>query len=114
MHGRGSTRIEADPKWRGERCEPGVKSVVTVQHYHFHCVGGGGDAVFDSSVRWVPRLQALGPQADRVAQALMDQAPGTDWTGWLVDVRDAQGRRALMRSFEDAGSGRMGRGEEAA
>ncbi|WP_422235547.1 DUF6894 family protein [Methylorubrum rhodinum] len=101
-------RIEAEPKWRGERCERRAKSAVTVQRYHFHCVGGGGDAVFDLTGRWVPRLQALGPQADRVAHALMDAAPDADWSGWLVDVHDARGRRALMRPFEDAGSGRMG------
>ncbi|SFL72539.1 DUF6894 family protein [Methylorubrum salsuginis] len=81
---------------------------MTVQRYHFHCVGGGGDAIFDLTGRWVPRLQALRPQADRVAQALMDGAPGTDWTGWLVDVHDAKGRRVLVRSFEDAGSGQGG------
>ncbi|KQT53566.1 hypothetical protein ASG52_05470 [Methylobacterium sp. Leaf456] len=77
---------------------------MTVQRYHFHCVGGGGDAVFDLTGRWVPRLQALGPQADRVARALMDGAPDTDWSGWLVDVHDARGRRALVRSFADVRS----------
>lgn len=101
MRGRGSTRIEAEPKWRGERCEPDAKSAMTVQRYHFHCVGGGGDAVFDLTGRWVTRLQALRPQADRVAQALMEGAPDTDWSGWLVDVHDARGRRALMRPFTD-------------
>ena len=106
MTGQGSKTIEAGPKWCGERCERGAKSAMTVQRYHFHCVGGGGDAVFDLTGRWVPRLQALGPQADRVARALMDRAPETDWSGWLVDVHDARGRRALMRAFADAGQNR--------
>lgn len=102
MRGRGSTTIGAGSKWRGERCERGAKSAVTVQRYHFHCVGGGGDAVFDLTGRWVPRRQALGPQAERVARALMDAAPDIDWSGWLVDVHDSRGRRALMRPFADA------------
>ncbi|WP_376770356.1 DUF6894 family protein [Methylorubrum rhodinum] len=69
---------------------------------------GGGDAVFDLTGRWIPRLQAPTPRADRVARELMDRAPGTDWTGWLVDVHDARGRRVSMRSFAHAGSGRRG------
>ncbi|WHQ68616.1 DUF6894 family protein [Methylorubrum extorquens] len=77
---------------------------MTVQRYHFHCVGGGGDVVFDLSGRWVPRLRALGLQADRVAQAIMAGAPDTDWSDWLVDVHDACGRRVLVRAFEDARS----------
>ncbi|GJE75614.1 MULTISPECIES: DUF6894 family protein [Methylorubrum] len=77
---------------------------MTVQRYHFHCVGGGGDAVFDLAGRWVPRLQALSPQADRVAAALMAAAPDTDWSDWLVDVHDARGRRALMRPFAEVRS----------
>ena len=75
---------------------------MTVQRYHFHCVGGGGDAVFDLTGRWVARLRELGLQADRVAQAVMDGAPGADWSDWLVDVHDTQGRRVLVRSFGDA------------
>ena len=99
MRGRGSMTIEAAPKWRGECCERGAKSAVTVQRYHFHCVGGGGDAAFDLTGRWVSRLQEVRSQADRIARALMDAAPDTDWSGWLVDVHDARGRRALMRPF---------------
>ncbi|CAO4184661.1 DUF6894 domain-containing protein [Methylorubrum populi] len=75
---------------------------MTVQRYHFHCVGGGGDAVFDLSGRWVPRLREIRPQADRVARALMDGAPDTDWSDWLVDVHDTRGRRVLVRAFTDA------------
>ncbi|WP_407942972.1 DUF6894 family protein [Methylorubrum podarium] len=79
---------------------------MTVQRYHFHCVGRGGDAVFDLTGRWVPRPRALGLQADQVARAVMDGAPGTDWTDWLVDVHDARGRRVLMRAFVDVRAGR--------
>ncbi|WP_407069925.1 DUF6894 family protein [Methylorubrum extorquens] len=98
----GSTRICAAPKWHGERCGRGAKKAVTVQRYHFHCVGRDGDAVFDLAGRWVPRLRALGPQADRVARTLMSGALDTDWSDWLVDVHDARGRRVLVRAFTDA------------
>ncbi|WP_428833374.1 DUF6894 family protein [Methylorubrum rhodesianum] len=74
---------------------------MTVQRYHFHCVGRGADAVFDLTGRWVQRPRALAQQADRVARAVMDGAPGADWTDWLVDVHDARGRRVLMRAFAD-------------
>lgn len=74
---------------------------MTVQRYHFHCVGGGGDAAFDLSGRWVARSRLLGTQADRVARALMAGAPESDWAGWCVDVHDARGRRVLVRSFAD-------------
>lgn len=74
---------------------------MTVQRYHFHCVGGGGDAVFDLPGRWVARLRELVMQADRVAQAIMAGAPDTDWSDWLVDVHDARGRRVLVRAFAD-------------
>lgn len=89
------------PKWRGEHCGRGAKSAVTVQRYHFHCVGEGGDAAFDLSGRWVARARTLGPQADRVARALMERAPEIDWSGWWVDVHDARGRRVLVRAFAD-------------
>lgn len=89
------------PKWGGEHCGRGAKKAVTVQRYHFHCVGAGGDALFDLHGRWVLRPRALQPQADRVAQALMDDAPAMDWTDWLVDVHDARGRRVLVRAFVD-------------
>ncbi|KQT09047.1 hypothetical protein ASG40_10315 [Methylobacterium sp. Leaf399] len=79
---------------------------MTVQRYHFHCVGGGGDAAFDLSGRWVGRPRMLGSQADRVAWALMEGAPGTDWSGWWVDVHDARGRRVLVRAFADVCAGR--------
>ncbi|WP_455964512.1 DUF6894 family protein [Methylorubrum aminovorans] len=79
---------------------------MTVQRYHFHCVGRGDDAVFDLTGRWVARPRALGLQADRIAQALMNGAPGTDWTDWLVDVHDARGRRVLVRAFADVRASR--------
>lgn len=75
---------------------------MTVQRYHFHCVGSGGDAVFDLPGHWIVRLRELRLQADRVAQAIMAGAPDTDWSDWLVDVHDARGRRVLVRSFTEA------------
>lgn len=58
--------------------------------------------MFDLTGRWVPRLQTLSPQADRVARTLMASAPEADWSAWLVDVHDARGRRVLVRAFTDA------------
>jgi hypothetical protein len=39
--------------------------------------------------------------ADRVALSLMARAD-TDWTRWIVDVRDSKGRQVLVRAFTDA------------
>lgn len=102
MNGQGSTTIEAAPTGCGERRECGAQGDVTVLRDHLHCVGGGGDAVLDRTGLRVPRLPPVGLQADRVARGPMDRAPGTDRTGWLVDVHDARERRVSVRPFADA------------
>lgn len=56
--------------------------------YRFHCLGGG-DAVFDAVGRRMASLAQVRAEADRVALALMERAE-TDWTAWIVDVRDAK------------------------
>lgn len=62
------------------------------RQYQFHCVGEG-DAVFDSVGRRLPTIAQVKAQADRVAVALMERTDA-DWTRWVVDVRDAKGRRS--------------------
>ncbi|GEL43374.1 hypothetical protein MEX01_39650 [Methylorubrum extorquens] len=97
----GSMWIGRMLKRRGEHCGRGAKRLMTVQRYHFHCVGRGADAVFDLTGRRVLRPRALGQQADRVARAVMVVGPGSDWTDWLADVYDARGRRVLVLAFAD-------------
>jgi hypothetical protein len=68
--------------------------------YWFHCVGPE-DAVFDQQGCQLPTLAQVKVQADRVAFAVMDHADA-DWTRWIVDVRDTNGRQVLTRAFTEA------------
>lgn len=68
--------------------------------YRFPCVGPE-DADFDMRRRRLPAGARVRAQADRGALAVMDGAE-IDWTRWIVDVRDAKGRRVLVREFTDA------------
>lgn len=69
--------------------------------YRFHCVGPGGDAIFDLRGRRLPTLAQVRAHADRVALAHMEAADA-DWTRWFVDVHDDRGRRTLVRAFTAA------------
>ena len=52
----------------------------------------------------VPRLTVRLQEAfrSRCVCALMDGAPGVDWSDWPADVHDACGRRVLVWAFDDA------------
>ncbi len=65
--------------------------------YKFHCAGPG-DAVIDPRGCRLPTLAQVRAHADRVALTLME-GRDADWTRWIVDVHDAQGRRVLVRAF---------------
>ncbi len=77
------------------------KTAVPTRLYRFHCVGPHGEAAFDLRGRRLPTLAQVRAQADRVALALMESGEA-DWTRWIVDVHDGEGRRVLVRPFTQA------------
>lgn len=68
--------------------------------YKFHCAGPE-DAVIDLRGCRLPTLAQVRAHADRVALALMESGH-SDWTRWIVDVHDGDGRRVLVRAFTQA------------
>lgn len=73
-----------------------------VERYRFHCTDGH-DAVIDRSGRAIGRQILVKRHAERVARTMMEASDSRiDWSGWIVDVHDAQGRRALALPFADA------------
>ncbi|RVU13192.1 DUF6894 family protein [Methylobacterium oryzihabitans] len=70
--------------------------------YHFHCTDGE-HAVLDREGRYLRARNDLQAEAARAARAIMDRVAGRlDWSAWIVDVHDAEGRRALTLDFEAA------------
>ena len=81
-------------------CELGAKRAFVARLYRFHCIGAG-DAQFDLEGSWMPSRAAIRAHADRVALTLMIGGKHLDWTDWIVDVRDINGRRVLLRAFTE-------------
>lgn len=83
-------------------CELRAERAFVARLYRFHCIGAG-DAQFDLQGSWMPSRAAIRAHADRVALVLMNDGKHLDWTGWIVDVRDTNGRRVMLREFTDVG-----------
>ena len=79
-------------------CGSWGKTAVPTRLYRFHCVGPGGGVAVDLRGRRLPTLAQVRAHADRVALALMESGE-SDWTRWIVDVHDGDGRRVLVRPF---------------
>ena len=74
---------------------------MSAERYRFHCTDGR-DAVFDRIGRRIQDPALIWTHAERVARTVMEGSTGPfDWSGWIVDVHDANGRRVGMLGFTD-------------
>ncbi|KAB1069227.1 DUF6894 family protein [Methylobacterium planeticum] len=72
-----------------------------VERYRFHCTDGE-HVIVDQAGRPLAGPGEVYAAAESTALALMASCGGgLDWSGWLVDVHDVRGRRALLLGFRD-------------
>ncbi|MGU3539947.1 DUF6894 family protein [Methylobacterium sp. A54F] len=77
------------------------------ERYRFHCTDGR-DAVFDRIGKRLKNAEMAYAQAESMAREMMAGCGGRlDWSGWIVDVHDAAGRRVLTLDFRDVRSERQ-------
>lgn len=79
-------------------CEVRAERAGVARLYRFHCIGADG-AELDPYGCWMSSMAAVRAHADKVALMLMRGDDHPDWTTWIVDVRNAAGRRVLLREF---------------
>ncbi|WP_336487776.1 DUF6894 family protein [Methylobacterium nigriterrae] len=69
--------------------------------FRFHCTDGQV-AIIDTAGVDVPTEAQLGRYAEQAARyAMAYVGRGLDWSEWIVDVHDPNGRRVLMLPFRD-------------
>lgn len=84
-----------------DRCGKDRKIVVSAEVYRFHCTDGR-HAFFDLRGRKLRYVELVWTQAERVAREIVAARGGMrDWSGWIVDVHDAKGRRTMLLAFTD-------------
>ena len=75
-------------------------------HYRFHCTDGQ-HAVLDRAGRRLKDEEQVYPYAERTALEMMASCGGRlDWSDWIVDVHDGEGRRVLILAFSDVRTSR--------
>ena len=71
------------------------------KRYRFHCTDGH-QAVFDLGGHLIGPEILIRRYAERVARGMMDSyGRGLDWSDWIVDVHDADGKRVITLEFSD-------------
>ena len=75
-------------------------------HYRFHCTDGQ-HAVLDLAGKRLKDNGLVHAYAERTALEVRASCGGRlDWSGWIVDVHDGEGRRVLILAFSDVRTSR--------
>jgi hypothetical protein len=63
----------------------------------------GRETVMDDVGAWLPDLEAVVSEAQRIAVHLIvsEDVPAREWVGWKLDVKDEDGTRLFFFPFEE-------------
>jgi hypothetical protein len=69
--------------------------------YRFHCTDGHVAIIDPTGLALADRAQVRFHAAEVALHAMERVGAGLDWSDWIVDVHDAQGRRVLLLAFRE-------------
>jgi hypothetical protein len=69
--------------------------------YRFHCTDGHVAIIDPTGVALADPTQVRFHAAEVALHAMERVGAGLDWSDWIVDVHDAQGRRVLLLAFRE-------------